>query len=252
MALSSSRWGISVCNRVGEDLTCAVFEEESVKKAGLLLFSLNCQHSSWLLSSKLCHSRVRISCLWFLFRPFFKPSTLYFIHTSASRTPSFQHCMPLLITPPVCFLVSPPPCPSSPASSVTSDSVSGALIGRPSSGATTTSILNVSLLQWVRCDLRDKEEKMHACVCVCLCPESQWLLFMLPSVKRGQTNHSWMNDKPKSCKGTRGSEAISQTLVSVSFSDTQSLCSLLPSCTILSALYSLHLCLFCEMPEVRN
>lgn len=183
------------------------------------------------------------------FAPIFKPSTLYFIHTSASRTPFFQHCMPLLITPPVCFLVSPPPCPSSPASSVTSDYVSGALIGRPSSGATTTSMLNVSLLQWVRCDLRDKEEKMHACVCVC---ESGWLLFMLLSVKRGQANRSWMNDKPKSCEGTRGSKAISQTLSSVSFSDSQSLCLLLPSCTILSALYSLHLCLFCEMPEVRN
>lgn len=76
MALSSSRWGISVCSKVGDDLTCTVIEEErskdnlkGAKKAGLLLFSLNCQHSSWLLSSKLCHSRVRISCLCFLFRP---------------------------------------------------------------------------------------------------------------------------------------------------------------------------------------
>lgn len=88
---------------------------KGTRKSGLLLFPLNSRHSIRLLSSLRCHSCARISCLRFLFRP--NPSTLRTLFHSCLcfPHPPLQHCVPLLITPPVCFLVSVSlPAPPSP------------------------------------------------------------------------------------------------------------------------------------------
>lgn len=86
---------------------------------------------------------------------------------------SFMHLLlqhtPLLVTLPVCLLVSSLPhlpSPSLPSLAFTSNSMSGALIGRLNSGSTTPSLVAVCVSAGM-CDGICEGEK-EKCVCVCV------------------------------------------------------------------------------------
>jgi len=113
---------------------------------GPLLVSLNCQHSCQTLSSVSFHMCVCVASFSYIWISL--PSALCFIQTPPSCIRFLQHRTPLLITPTVCLLVSL--FPSSPASPVASDSMSGALVGRLSWGTTAAPILSACMSKWVR------------------------------------------------------------------------------------------------------